>query len=216
MGIFGIVGNASDGNLAGYGRYEPKRQNLFTVEFSALVSGSPLDTLLNAAGASLTHTVQTVGAIGNEITPITLKHGNDTWQIAGRSRSGQDTIELSFHDIIPSFQGDSMDAYPQYSASAIFYDWQNIIQNVHTADGGLAGDYKGNIFVKQYGPNQQIIEQWMIHGVFPTGIAGTENTYESEDGVKTIAATFSLDKIYRLAIDDTAEPTEVQGIIAER
>jgi hypothetical protein len=218
MGVFGIVGNAADGNLAGYGRYEPKRKDLFTVEFSAIVSGSPIDTLLKTTGASLTHAVQSVSQLTNAITPISLKHGNEIWNVAGKSRNGQETIDVTFHDILPKVPtGDTlMDAYPQYSASAIMYDWQNIIQNIHTADAGLAGDYKANMFLKNYAPNGTIVEQYMVHGIFPSNLAGQDFNYESDGEAQIFSATFSVDKVFRIATDDTAEPSEVKGIVAEQ
>lgn len=165
---------------------------------------------------SLASTVKTFARPNIDITAVEIKHGNESWKTVGRTSWSTDSIEGVWRDAIPQAEGGSGDSEPLYSASAIFYEWQNLCQNIATGAQGLARDYKANIVVTQYNPAGEEVEKYLYHGAWPKTINGSGWDMEGENG-NEVSVSFSVDKIYRIAVGagNNTPPEEIVGIADE-
>jgi len=205
MGVLGIIGGAGDTDI-GYGRYEVKRVFQFKVEFEA-TSGTVLSSVLTeAAKKSLTIAAQIVNKPKVTFNELVIKHGNESWKLAGRTNWSSDSaIQVDFDDVIPKKASGTGDSDPLLSASAILYDWQNIVQDITTGDGNVSEQYKGNMIVTQYNPAGEVVEKLLYYGVWPSDVTSVAWDYSQDDATNKVTAMFSVDKVFRLS---TAAGTE--------
>jgi hypothetical protein len=210
MGILGVVGTANDTGI-GYGRYETKRLWQFKVEFAPMVSTGALGTLLatNGIKQSLTWSAKSVKRPVVKFSEIELKHGNETWKIAGKTNWASEAVEIVFDDVIPKPLSGGGDTDPLYSASSMMYDWQAIIQNPMTGNSALSSAYKANIIVTQYNPASAAVERYLYHGAWPSDVNYGEGwEYDKEDAGNAVTTTFTFDKFYKiLTTGGTAPPS---------
>ncbi len=208
MGILGIVGTSAEDNL-GFGRYEPKRTFHFTAQFAPVADGFLKTNVISGPddtkAKTLTTTIKSIARPEATFNVITLEHGNEKWKVAGRSNWVQDTVEAVFYDNIPTADKGSLDADPTFSPSAIFYDWQRAIQENTTGQGSTAVEYKANIIVVTYAPDETEIERWVYHGAWPNSVTRGNHDYGSEEAL-TVTVQFTVDKIYRVDTGQTTPP----------
>lgn len=212
MGVLGIVGDASADN-DGFGRYETKRLWQYRVEFFPAFEGSALASLLTpTVQRSLTVAARTVSRPTVTFNEMVINHGNEQWKLSGKTNWASENTEIVFDDVIPQKASGAGDEDAQFSVSAIIYDWQNLQQNIITGAAGLSKDYKANIVVTQFAPDETEIERFVYHGAWPNNRSGDAHDYTSEDG-NTLTISFTVDKIFRVeaAPGNIFPPVDILG-----
>lgn len=114
------------------------------------------------------------------ISPISLKRGNNTMKFAGTPEFGEGNIQLV--DFIGAGTKD------------ILLAWQRQAYDVNTEKVGLATDYKHDGYLIEYTPEYQVVRTWKLHGCWISGI--DEDGYDHDNGnsVKMLTAKIQYDK----------------------
>lgn len=204
MGIGGIIGGIGDASGTPYGRYETKRLWQFQTFWYPMVATSELNTFFTEdVKNSLTIACRNVSRPTITTSIVEIKHGNENYNLAGKTKWSAEDITLIFDDVIPqnAIANAAGESTSQYSASNLFYQWQSLIQNPVTGIQNVSNDYKCILKVLQNAPDSTVVEGFLMYGGFPTSVAGENWDYDNEDSGNKVTVTFRFDKIFRLTTD---------------
>lgn len=166
---------------------------------------------------SLTLAAKKVNRPKSEATPVELFHGNERFFLAGRTK-WQTDVQIEFDDVVPTKTGSDEsgivtgDNNPSLvSASAVLYDWNNLMQDVRTGSSNLSGQYKGNIIVTQYLPDGRLLERWLYAGAWPKSVDQAGWDMSTDTDYNKVTASFQIDKFFRIKTDASTMPTDIDN-----
>lgn len=148
--------------------YEVQRSNTFevVVPFRNLVNPVTGEVFDNAQSIlNLSVSSSTVPHFTQE--PITVRRGNSVMKFAGAPTFDSGTINVV--------------DYIGANTKELVMAWQALSYNVKNERMGLASDYKQLGYLVEYTPDYQKVRQWILHGLWISGISESEYNSDSTD-----------------------------------
>lgn len=150
---------------------EVQRNNHFEVEIA------------NVGVEVLTLAVNSTNLPTITVPQTELHHGNSVVKVAGKVEYDDITLEVK------DFVGDDVEK--------ILYDWFSEVYDPATDTVGMAADYKRDGTLLQYSPDESIVREWDVYGVWPTSFESGDMNYEDSEP-KVISLTLSIDRAIRV------------------
>lgn len=160
-------------------KWEPQRTNHFEVT----ISGVGEELVLGDADFSLAINSFSLPNITND--PIEIAHGNSRRKYAGQTVfGGAETLEVT--------------DYIGKDIEKIVNDWRLKVYNPEDDTMGLAGSYKKDGIITEFAPDGAKRRQWMIKGMWPSGVAFGDTLSMDGSEVKKITMTIAYDRAWRV------------------
>lgn len=175
-------------HMIGNDNWEPQRTNNFEVHIYGLTSLVSADKSLKMpsnSGQYLTLATKSVGALGIDVSPITIDYGNNAINFAGKP--SYNNISITFND------------YVGIETERIIAAWHRLVYDPKTQKIGRASVYKKSAHLLEFSPDGAFRKCWELKGCFPTTVS--YGAYDQSGGsVREIEVTLSID--YALPLDD--------------
>lgn len=120
------------------------------------------------------------------VNPQTLRHGNETINVAGSPSYGE--ISISVYDVI----GQDM--------AGILQRWFWKVFNPQTSLMGLVTSYKTVAHIYQYSPDASVVREWRAFGVFPTSLEFGSATADGQGAPVTVSMRLAVDKAWEVIV----------------
>ena len=175
-------------HMIGNDNWEPQRTNNFEIHIYGLEALTSADKSLKMpsnAGQFLTLATKNVGAIGINISPISVDYGNNNINFAGKP--SYDSISINFND------------YVGIETERIIAAWHRTVYDPKTQKIGRASVYKKPAQLLEFSPDGAYVKCWQLYGCFPTSVS--YGGYDQGGGsIREISVTLSID--YAIPLDD--------------
>lgn len=140
---------------------EPKRKNRFELLLSD-------DLRLTCNSCSLPNIT---------LQPVDIHRMHNKYKVSGAKVEYGD-VTLKFYDFVDNSAANAIDA------------WHRSIYNIDNSLMGYPKDYKRNLTLLMYGPDNSIVESWLFVGAWPKDMQ--RPTLEWQDGQGIIEVTLQL------------------------
>ena len=143
-----------------------------------------IDGIVGVEGNSLDAIIQTAFLPQVSVSPIEIRHGNDSIKLAGvASWSGG---QITILDVLSKIELDALIA------------WFETVYDPSTGEIGLSKDYKKKGKIIEVGANGNYVREWTVEGMWPSDLdLGTLDAAANGDA-KQISMTIQIDPMKSL------------------
>ena len=144
---------------------EPKRKNRFEVL---------LENDLRLAAFS-------IGLPKYNIEDVKIHRMHNLYKVAGSKVTYED-ITIKFYDFVDNKAGRKLD------------DWHKQVYNINTSLMGFPAEYKRNLTILMYGPDNSVVESWLLVGAWPKTVSRPDLDWSDAAGVIEVTLTLAIDE----------------------
>lgn len=121
---------------------------------------------------------------------VEIARMHNVFKVSG-SQIKFEKVELKFYDFIDNKAGREIDK------------WWTQVYDIKTSKMGFPAEYKRDLTILVYAPNNELVESWVLVGCFPSQISRSAYDWKSGDQVQEVNVSLSIDEA-KLILSTTA------------